>query len=85
MIISCSPGVRGEDVAVDVVDAVAGGLLWWSWRCHLSGITISKYRIAFLNYKEIDVKWSQEQFPYWFCGLTTEHLVASLQDRERRI
>ena len=37
------------------------------------------------NYKEIDIKWSQEQFPYWFCGLTTEHLVASLQDRERRI
>ena len=85
MIISCSPGVRGEDVAVDFVDAVARGLLWWSWSCHLSGFTISKYRIAFLNYKEIDIKWSQEQFPYWFCGLTTEHLVASLQDRERRI
>ena len=85
MIISCSPGVRGEDVAVDFVDAVARGLLWWSWSCHLSGFTISKYRIAFLNYKEIDIKWSQGQFPYWFFGLTTEHLVASLQDRERRI
>ena len=60
MSISSSPGVWGEDVAVDVVDAVAGGLLWWWWRCCLC-FTISKYRIAILNYREIDLKCSQEQ------------------------